>query len=65
MFVISPTYQQKVITKRNILSYVPSIYDPLGLISPSHIIGKDLSRELCDKKVPWDAELSILLKRKI
>ena len=52
LFVIIPTYQQKAITKRNILSYVASIYDPLGFISPSHVIGKAIYRELCDEKVP-------------
>ena len=36
LFVIIPTYQQKAITKRNILSYVASIYYPLGFTSPRH-----------------------------
>ena len=53
--VIIPTYQHKAIPKRNILSYVASIYDPLGFISPSHVIDKVIYRKLCDEKVPWDA----------
>ena len=61
LFAIIPTYQQKAITKRNIHSYVASIYDPLGFILPSHVIGKVICRELCNEKVPWDAGL----KRKI
>ena len=65
MFVIIPTYQQKVITKRNILSYVASMYDRLAFISPSHVIGKVIYRKLCDEKVPWDAEVSVGLKREI
>ena len=65
MFVISPTYQEKAITKRNILSYVASIYDPLAFISPSHVIGKVIYRKLCDEKVPWDAEVAVGLKREI
>ena len=57
LFAIIPTYQQKAIAKRDILSYVASIYHPLGFISPSHVIGKVICRELCDKKVPWDVGL--------
>ena len=38
LFFIIPTYQQKAITKQNIFSYVASIYNPLGFISPSHVI---------------------------
>ena len=65
LFVIITTYQQKATTKRNIFSYVASIYDPLGFISLSHISGKAIYRVLCDEKVPWDAEVSVGLKRKI
>ena len=65
LFVIIPTYQQKSIAKRNILSYVALIYDPLGFISPSHAIGKVIHYELCDEEVPWDTEVSVGLKRKI
>ena len=54
-----------MITKRNVLSYTASIYDPLGLISASHIIGKGIYRELCDKKLPWDTEIPQILKKKI
>ena len=65
MFVIIPTHQQKAFTKRNILGYVASIYDLLGIISPSNFIGKVIYCELRDEKVPWDAEVSVGLKRKI
>ena len=39
-----------ILKKRNLLS--ESIYDPLGLISAIHIIGKLIYRELCDLKIP-------------
>ena len=47
------------------LSYVTSTYDLLGLISLSHVIDKVMYCELCDEKVPWDAEVSVDLKRKL
>ena len=45
-----PNFQQRV-TKRNILSYVASIYDQLSIISPCHVLGKDIYSELCDEKI--------------
>ena len=45
-----PKFQQ-IVTKRNILSYVTSIYDPLGNISPCHVLGKVIYSELCDEKI--------------
>ena len=54
--IVVPEFNEKLITKRNVLSYIASIYDLLGLISTSHIIGKVIYRELCDKKLPWDTK---------
>ena len=65
MFVIISTYQQKAIAQQNILSYVALIYDPLGFTLRSHVIGKAIYRELCDEKVPWDAEVFVRLNRKV
>ena len=42
----APEFNEKLISKRNILSYTASIYDPLDLISASYIIGKFIYREL-------------------
>ena len=53
-----------MITKKNVLSYIESIYNLLDLISPSHITGKVIYRELCDKKLPWDTEIPQILKKK-
>ena len=50
--------------KRNVVSYIAYIYDQLGLISASHITGKVIYRELCDKKLPWDTEIPEILKKK-
>ena len=34
------------LTKQNILSELASVYDPTALISPAHVIGKILYREV-------------------
>ena len=57
-------FNERQITKRNILSYIASIYDPLGLISSNHVMGKLIYRGLCDLKIPWDEETPDILKRK-
>ena len=44
-----PRFMERQITKRNVLIYIGSIYDLLGLISAVHIIGKIYS-ELCRSK---------------
>ena len=49
LYIVVPEYNKKLITKRNFLSYIASIY---GLISASHITEKVIYRELCDKKLP-------------
>ena len=59
-----PEFSERQITKRNVLSYVASIYDPLGLISAGPIIGKLVYCELCDLKTPWDEEIPDILKLK-
>ena len=50
-------------TKRGVLSQLAKIYDPLGLASPTKLIGKLLYREICDTKLAWEAELPEPLKK--
>ncbi|XP_041980987.1 uncharacterized protein LOC121734441 [Aricia agestis] len=45
------------VTKRTILSSVSQIFDPLGLLSPSIIIGKVLLQRLWLLKLQWDDPL--------
>ena len=47
--VVPPTFKKNhQLTKRNIMSELASVYDPTGLISPAHLIGKILYREICE-----------------
>ena len=44
--------------KRSILSQLSSICDPLGIISPTMVEGKQIYREVCDEKIGWNTEVS-------
>ena len=39
------------------MSTVSSIYDPLGLVSPLVLRGKQILQELCRNAVDWDDEV--------
>ena len=41
-------------TRRGILSTVCSIFDPLGLIAPVTLVGKQILQELCRQGLDWD-----------
>ena len=59
----SDTFQFRIqlkdrpLTRRGILSTVSSIYDPLGLVSPLILRGKQILQELCKNDVGWDDEV--------
>ena len=46
------------VTKREILCYTSSIFDPLGLVTPVTITTKLLLQELWQDNVSWDIELN-------
>ena len=51
-------------TKRQNLSEIARVYDPLGLVSPTTLVAKLLYRYICDAKMTWDGQLpESLLKR--
>ena len=51
-------------SKRGMLKYLASTFDPLGLISPATLPGKHMYREACDLKLSWDEQLTEPLKTK-
>ena len=51
-------------TKREVLSQLAKVYDPLGIVSPMTICGKFIFRDICEKKFPWDAPLNQGLTRR-
>ena len=58
-FIIQVPNVNKNATKRNILSTLPSIYDPLRFVLPCLLLDKIIYRNLCDLKVSWDKEIPI------
>ena len=40
------------------LQNISSIYDPLGVICPVTLLGKEIYRQICESKLPWDEQLS-------
>ena len=54
--VVIPTEEVQP-TKRSILAKLAKIYDPLGLVAPITLTGKQIYRDVCETKAPWDAQL--------
>ena len=44
-------------TKRNVMHFIASIYDPLGLINPVVVSFKILLQDICMSKIDWDDAL--------
>jgi hypothetical protein len=56
-FNYKPTFNNIVYTKRNIMSEISKLYDPLGLLSPIVINFKILMQEVWKLKIGWDDPL--------
>ena len=52
------TEESDDLTKRGMLRFLASVYDPIGLASPTLLVGKLLYREVCDSHSPWDEKVS-------
>ena len=46
--------KEKPLSRRGILSTVSLVYDPLGIVSPVTLVGKQILQDLCRRKVDWD-----------
>ena len=55
--------KEEPVTKKSILSHLGSIYDPLGMLSPTTVEGKRIYREACDEKKGWTTEISDPLRK--
>ena len=61
-FPAKPFAEGQPVTKRTILSYLGTNYDPLGVVSPTMAQGKHIHRQACDEKKGWNAEVSSQLR---
>lgn len=52
-------------TKREVLKKLAKVYDPLGLATPLTLQGKLIYRDICNQKLPWDAELTRNLTERV
>ena len=55
--------KEKPVTKKTILSHLGSLYDPLGIASPTLAEGKRIYRDACDEKKGWNTEVSSALQK--
>ena len=55
--------KEELVTKKSTLSHLGSIYDPLGMLSPTTVEGKRIYREACDEKKGWTTEMSDPLRK--
>ena len=51
-----------VLTRRKMLSTIASMYDPLGLVSPTAVVGKIIFQEATRIKLDWDEEVPVQLQ---
>ena len=62
--VIRETAKLTEPTKREVLRTLASLFDPLGIVAPILLTGKNIFHEICDRKIPWDKVLPYDLKKK-
>ena len=53
-----------MLTKRGLLSFISSIYDPIGIISPSMLESKLIIQELWRRNLVWDEQLPKDIKQR-
>ena len=58
VFTFRVKLKEKPGTRRGMLSTLSSIFDPLGLVSPSILKGKKILQQLCTQNIKWDEPVS-------
>ena len=53
---------REIVTKRDLLSFVASVYDPIGLVSPWLLPGKLLFQKVSSNTIPWKTALTPEMK---
>ena len=63
-FFYSINSPQEVYTRRKVLSTVASVFDPMGLVSPFVLLGKQILQEACAAGLDLDDEFLDPLKQR-
>ena len=45
-------------TKRDMLSQLSRIYDPLGVVEPVTIVARNIFQDVCKQGISWDSSVS-------
>ena len=64
MLQIKSVDKQTPTTKRGILSFITSIFDPLGILAPSILEPKLIVQELWRRKIDWDEKIPVDLEKR-
>ena len=59
-YILDRVLKYKPTTRRGILSFLSSVYDPLGFLAPVVLPAKKLPQDLCREKLGWDNLISEL-----
>ncbi|XP_053699167.1 uncharacterized protein LOC128746143 [Sabethes cyaneus] len=65
MFISFPMSNTEVATKRQLLSVIARMYDPLGLVAPVIVIGKLLMHKTWKEEIDWDDVITGELKQDV
>ena len=56
--VVEQTERSQNMTKRELLSLLSRIYDPLGVVRPVAIVARKIFQDVCREGISWDSSVS-------